>query len=141
MFTTGKGSDYVAEKAESDTGWLFPVGDELNELGYKNVFFDDKKKSIYTSGWRMPPAKCEVVVTPTSLIKMWNTLKILNKFNKIIIMQASNTSLTGGSTPNGNYCRKVAIVNTLKLDKILLINNAEVSQNWRSNISKELQTC
>jgi len=97
----------------------------LNELGSKNVFFDDKKKSIYTSGWRMPPAKCEVVVTPTSLIKMWKTLKILNKFDKVIIMQASNTSLTGGSTPNGSYSRKVAIVNTLKLDKILLINNAE----------------
>ena len=25
MFTTGKGADYVAEKAESNTGWLFPL--------------------------------------------------------------------------------------------------------------------
>ena len=40
IFTTGKGSDYVAEKAESDTGWLFPVGDELNELGYNHMFKD-----------------------------------------------------------------------------------------------------
>ena len=40
MFTTGKGGDYVAEKAESDTGWLFPVGDELNELGYNHMFKD-----------------------------------------------------------------------------------------------------
>ncbi len=40
MFTTGKGSDYVAEKAESDMGWLFPVGDELNELGYNHMFKD-----------------------------------------------------------------------------------------------------
>ena len=40
MFTTGKGSDYVAEKAESDSGWLFPVGDELNELGYNHMFAD-----------------------------------------------------------------------------------------------------
>jgi predicted dehydrogenase len=31
MFTTGKGADYVAEKAESNSGWLFPVGDEINE--------------------------------------------------------------------------------------------------------------
>jgi predicted dehydrogenase len=30
MFTSGKGADYVAEKAESNSGWLFPVGDELN---------------------------------------------------------------------------------------------------------------
>jgi predicted dehydrogenase len=40
MFTTGKGADYVAEKAESNTGWLFPVGDELNELGYNHMFAD-----------------------------------------------------------------------------------------------------
>lgn len=40
MFTTGKGADYVAEKAESNTGWLFPVGDEINELGYNHMFMD-----------------------------------------------------------------------------------------------------
>jgi predicted dehydrogenase len=40
MFTTGKGADYVSEKAESNTGWLFPVGDELNELGYNHMFAD-----------------------------------------------------------------------------------------------------
>ncbi len=41
MFTTGKGSEgYVAEKAESNTGWLFPVGDEAHELGYPHMFTD-----------------------------------------------------------------------------------------------------
>lgn len=40
MFTTGKGADYVAEKAETNTGWQFPVGDELNELGYNHMFAD-----------------------------------------------------------------------------------------------------
>ncbi|HYK45203.1 MAG TPA: Gfo/Idh/MocA family oxidoreductase [Parafilimonas sp.] len=40
MFVTGKGADYVSEKAESNTGWLFPVGDELNELGYNHMFAD-----------------------------------------------------------------------------------------------------
>jgi predicted dehydrogenase len=40
MWTSGKGADYVAEKAESNTGWLFPVGDELNELGYNHMFTD-----------------------------------------------------------------------------------------------------
>ena len=40
MFTTGRGTGYVAEKAESDSGWLFPVGDELNELGYNHMFAD-----------------------------------------------------------------------------------------------------
>ena len=40
MFTTGKGADYVSEKSESNSGWLFPVGDELNELGYNHMFTD-----------------------------------------------------------------------------------------------------
>lgn len=40
MFTTGKSANYVAEKAESNTGWVFPVGDELNELGYNHMFQD-----------------------------------------------------------------------------------------------------
>jgi len=40
MFTSGKGADYVAEKAETNSGWLFPVGDELNELGYNHMFMD-----------------------------------------------------------------------------------------------------
>ena len=31
---------YVSEKAEGETGWLFPVGDEVHELGYPNMFDD-----------------------------------------------------------------------------------------------------
>ena len=40
MFSTGVGADYVAEKAETASGWLFPVGDELAELGYVDMFAD-----------------------------------------------------------------------------------------------------
>jgi predicted dehydrogenase len=40
MFTTGAGTDYVAEKAESTSGWQFPVGDEAHELGYPTMFND-----------------------------------------------------------------------------------------------------
>ena len=40
MFTTGASEGYVAEKAETDAGWLFPVGDEVVELGYVDMFTD-----------------------------------------------------------------------------------------------------
>ena len=40
MFTSGAGENYVAEKAESTSGWQFPVGDEAHELGYPNMFND-----------------------------------------------------------------------------------------------------
>ncbi len=40
MFTNVGSSGYVAEKAEGDTGWLFPVGDESGALGYVEMFLD-----------------------------------------------------------------------------------------------------
>jgi predicted dehydrogenase len=40
LFTTGKTGGYLAEKAESSAGWQFPVGDELNDLGYNHMFAD-----------------------------------------------------------------------------------------------------
>ncbi len=49
LFTTGKGTDYTAEKAESNTGWLFPMGDETNDLGYNHMFtdmFDAMEKGV-----------------------------------------------------------------------------------------------
>lgn len=40
MFTAPGNKGYVAEKAESSSGWLFPVGDEVNALGYNHMFTD-----------------------------------------------------------------------------------------------------
>jgi len=40
MFTAGASGGYVAEKAETAAGWLFPVGDEVSELGYVDMFSD-----------------------------------------------------------------------------------------------------
>jgi predicted dehydrogenase len=40
MFTAGGSGGYVAEKAETEAGWLFPVGDEVVALGYRDMFTD-----------------------------------------------------------------------------------------------------
>ncbi|WP_250630564.1 Gfo/Idh/MocA family protein [Rhodoflexus caldus] len=40
IFSATGSEGYVSEKAESDKGWLFPVGDEVHELGYNNMFTD-----------------------------------------------------------------------------------------------------
>lgn len=40
MYSSGGGAGYVAEKLESTEGWLFPVGDEVTELGYVHMFTD-----------------------------------------------------------------------------------------------------
>lgn len=38
VFTSVGEGGYTAEKAEGDTGWLFPVGDEVSALGYGSMF-------------------------------------------------------------------------------------------------------
>jgi predicted dehydrogenase len=40
MYTAVGEKDYVAEKAEGASGWLFPVGDEAVALGYVDMFTD-----------------------------------------------------------------------------------------------------
>ncbi len=54
MFTSGESGGYVAEKSERESGWLFPVGDEVHELGYVHMFaemfeaWDEKKAPMET---------------------------------------------------------------------------------------------
>lgn len=40
MFSATGQQGYVAEKAESNSGWMFPVGDEAAALGYGEMFTD-----------------------------------------------------------------------------------------------------
>ncbi|MCU0354173.1 MAG: Gfo/Idh/MocA family oxidoreductase [Cytophagales bacterium] len=40
IFTAVGEGDYVAEKAESTKGWLFPTADEVHSLGYNHMFTD-----------------------------------------------------------------------------------------------------
>jgi predicted dehydrogenase len=40
VFSSAGAAGYVAEKAEGETGWLFPVGDEAAALGYEAMFLD-----------------------------------------------------------------------------------------------------
>ncbi|MGE3239682.1 MAG: Gfo/Idh/MocA family protein [Pirellulales bacterium] len=40
MFTAAGQNGYISEKTETNTGWLFPVGDECNALGYHDMFTD-----------------------------------------------------------------------------------------------------
>jgi predicted dehydrogenase len=40
IFSTGATEGYISEKSESESGWLFPVGDEVHSLGYPDMFTD-----------------------------------------------------------------------------------------------------
>jgi hypothetical protein len=53
------------------------------------------------------------VVRPGTLVEQWRVLNACAAAGKTMIMQAANTGLTGGSTPDGDqYHRDIVIINT-----------------------------
>jgi D-lactate dehydrogenase len=77
----------------------------------------------YRTGFRSGQGPALVVVRPRSLIEQWRVLEACVAANKIILMQAANTGLTGGSTPDdGGYDRDVVIVNTMCIAKVHVID-------------------
>lgn len=94
-------------------------------VGRRNVTSDPKKSERYRKGFRSGSGEAEAVVFPNSLLELWQALKACVAAERIVIMQAANTGLTEGSTPNGSYDRKVVIINTLRLDKIHVIREGK----------------
>ncbi len=102
----------------------------INELkaviGKNYVITDDWIKEPFTKGWRYGEGNSLAVVKPGSLLDFWKILKVCVKFDVIIIVQAANTGLTGGSTPFGNnYDRPIVIINTLRINDIQIINKGK----------------
>ena len=93
-------------------------------VGKKYVLTNKLNKEPYSKGWRYGQGSALAVVKPGKLIEMWKTLELCVKNDIIIIMQAANTGLTGGSTPYGDgYDRSVVIINTMRIDEIHIIND------------------
>ena len=97
-----------------------------NITGSNYLITDSWNKNIYSKGWRYGEGEALAVAIPGSLIQLWDILNICVSNDVIVIMQAANTGLTGGSTPNGNdYDRPLIIINTMRINDIQLINNGK----------------
>ena len=95
-------------------------------VGSKNILCHHIETEHYRKGFRSGEGDALCVVFPTRLIQQWQLVKACIKNNKIIIMQAANTGLTEGSTPNGkDYDRDIVIINTTRMNAIHLINNGQ----------------
>jgi D-lactate dehydrogenase (quinone) len=94
-------------------------------LDRKYIITNPSKTLRYRKGYRSGRGDALAVVKPGTLTELWQVLKTAVKFDKIIIMQASNTSLTEGSIPAGGYDREVIIVSTTRMDHLQLINQGK----------------
>lgn len=85
-------------------------------VGSAHVLTHDHATRRFTRGIRFGGGSVEAVVRPGTLVEMWHVLNLAVAAGRVIIMQAANTGLTGGSTPwEGYYDRKIVLINTLRL--------------------------
>ncbi|PJG82705.1 D-lactate dehydrogenase [Caviibacterium pharyngocola] len=96
-----------------------------NIVGASYIITDPSKTESYRSGYRFGTGNAIAVVRPGSLVEFWQVLKACVAADIIVIAQAANTGLTGGSTPSGNdYDRDIVIINAMRINGIQLINHA-----------------
>ena len=102
------------------------VHDIQQITGKKNVLTAQWDKQAYSKGWRYGEGEALAVAKPGTLLEIWKILNVCNTANVIVIMQAANTGLTGGSTPFGNdYDRPIVIVNTMRINAIHIIDEGK----------------
>jgi D-lactate dehydrogenase len=109
----------IATTGQDATSFL----DALRSIvGQRHVLTGEEGTARYRTGFRFGTGPALAVVQPGSLLEQWKVLKACAAADKIIIMQAANTGLTGGSTPDGNdYDREIVIISTLRMARIRLI--------------------
>ncbi|MGB0770180.1 MAG: D-lactate dehydrogenase [Flavobacteriaceae bacterium] len=95
-------------------------------VGKKYVLTAQWDKQAYSKGWRYGEGEALAVVKPGTLLEIWDVLQVCVSADLIVIMQAANTGLTGGSTPFGNdYDRPIVIINTMRINAIHVINEGQ----------------
>ena len=80
----------------------------------------------FATGIRFGGGSALAVFEPATLLDFWHVLKACVAADCVVICQAANTGVTGGSTPDGeDYDREVVIINTLRLDTCIPICDAQ----------------
>jgi len=102
------------------------IKDLSNIIGEKNIITTEWGKLPFSKGWRYGEGKALAVAKPGTLFEIWQTIQICVNMDIIIIMQAANTGLTGGSTPFGDdYDRPILIINTRRIRDIHVLNKGK----------------
>ena len=121
--------------------YLVVLNEFKSVIGNKYVLTHKWLKQPFINGWRYGNGDAIAVLKPGNLLQLWKLIEICVSNDFIIIMQAANTGLTGGSTTYGNdYDRPVIIINTLRINDIHLINNANQIIAFSGSTLYDLET-
>jgi len=91
-------------------------------VGPAHVLTGDQATRRFRKGHRTGEGPVLAVVRPGSLWEQWQVLEAAVAADRIVIMQAANTGLTGGSTPDGSgYDREIVLINTLRITGVQVI--------------------
>ena len=102
------------------------IKDLSNIIGEKNIITTEWGKLPFSKGWRYGEGEALAVAKPGTLFEIWQTIQVCVDMDIIIIMQAANTGLTGGSTPFGDdYDRPILIINTRRISNIHVLNEGK----------------
>ncbi|CAM2143486.1 D-lactate dehydrogenase [Paraburkholderia tropica] len=116
----------VASRAQRDAARPVLIASLQALVGRDYVLTGDEATRRYRTGFRFGQGKVAAVVRPGSLVEQWQVLQACMAANAIVISQASNTGLTGGSTPDGdNYDRDVVIVSMARMRKVYVIDGGK----------------
>jgi D-lactate dehydrogenase len=95
-------------------------------VGTRHVLTDEQATRRFRKGHRTGEGNVLAVVRPGSLLEQWHILQAAVAADRIVIMQAANTGLTGGSTPDGeDYDREIVLISTLRITGVQLVNGGE----------------
>ncbi len=107
-------------------GKIMNIIEQLTTIvGKKSIISDNKKTASYRKGFRFGGGEALCVVIPNSLVELWQVAQCCVENDTIMIIQAANTGLTGGSTPYGDYDRDVVIISTIRLTGFQIIEDGK----------------
>ncbi|MBP2171040.1 D-lactate dehydrogenase [Erwinia toletana] len=95
-------------------------------LAADQLLTSEDDKAYYTKGFRVGKGQALAVAIPQTLMQLWQVLQACVACDKIILMQAANTGVTGGSTPDGSdYDREIVIISTRRIKGVQVIDDAQ----------------
>lgn len=91
-------------------------------VGRRHVLTGARATRRYRKGYRFGDGPVLAVACPGTLLELWRVLQATVDAGRIVLMQAANTGLTGGSTPDGEgYDRSIVLISTRRLTGVQLL--------------------